>query len=160
MQTAITHKMPQANTSPITSLNYWLDMVVCHVTPQKPGDVTKIAEMCLDAEKRGDKKRGVWHMACTHFGTLARCPCHPCSVERGEDCNATAPAETEATIRASYAPYDTHAEFEHGFELYNLGVRSSKSAVTISGYSGVALQAFERGMECAMRVRRLKGGLR
>lgn len=55
---------------------------------------------------------------------------------------------TEATIRASYAPYNTMPAFEEGFRAYTRGTSSQYWNV------GVDAQAFDRGMECAMRLGR------
>jgi hypothetical protein len=61
--------------------------------------------------------------------------------------------ETEASIRASYAPYDEMPEFEEGFRCYQRGGSSSEYWAV-----GAAAQAFDRGFEAAMRVRRLQRG--
>jgi hypothetical protein len=43
-----------------------------------------------------------------------------------------------------YAPYHTFPEFEEGFNAYNAGC-------SYTLYENVAAQAWDRGVECAMR---------
>ena len=52
------------------------------------------------------------------------------------------------SIKAEYAPYHTHAAFAFGYDCYELGAYEH-------GFNGVAAQAFDRGLEAAMRVARM-----
>lgn len=52
-----------------------------------------------------------------------------------------------AAIKAEYAPYHTMPAFTFGYDCYDLGIYES-------GFTGVAAQAFDRGLEAAMQVAR------
>jgi hypothetical protein len=56
------------------------------------------------------------------------------------------------SIKAEYAPYHTHAAFDFGYDCYELGAYEH-------GFTGVAGQAFDRGLEAAMKVQRLARGI-
>ena len=52
------------------------------------------------------------------------------------------------TIAAEYAPYNLYPAFQKGFDAYNAGRISNPHGDTADG------QAWDRGAECAMRVKR------
>ncbi len=59
----------------------------------------------------------------------------------------TAYIDTDA-LKAEYAPYHTFPEFQWGFDDYN------DSQVRRTPLPGVAGQAYDRGAEAAMRIKR------
>jgi hypothetical protein len=52
------------------------------------------------------------------------------------------------SIAKEYAPYDTLAEFAEGYAAYGTSLQR------FNKYDGYKAQAFDRGLECAMRVKR------
>jgi hypothetical protein len=54
-------------------------------------------------------------------------------------------------IHHSYRPYDTMPEYWAGFVAYNSGIYRDYPA----GFTGVQMQAWDRGQNAAMRVRQL-----
>lgn len=52
-----------------------------------------------------------------------------------------------AAIKSTYAPYHTMPAFQFGYDCYALNIYKS-------GFTGVAAQAFDRGLDCAARVAR------
>jgi hypothetical protein len=61
--------------------------------------------------------------------------------------------ETEATICASYHPWNLNPVFQAGLDIYMNGYDVEFNRAPLSE---VHKQAFDRGMECAMRVARLR----
>lgn len=51
-------------------------------------------------------------------------------------------------IKAEYAPYNTHPQFEQGYNDYMAGTTRISSPDQVSG------QAYDRGMNAALKVRR------
>ncbi len=56
--------------------------------------------------------------------------------------------KTVNKLRGEYAPYDRMPAFDEGLEDYERGFDRSPR------YHGIAGQAYDRGAECAMRMRR------
>lgn len=54
-------------------------------------------------------------------------------------------------IAKEYAPYDTLVEFAEGYAAYGF---TSVNPYDGSQHKGYKAQAFDRGLECAMRVQR------
>jgi hypothetical protein len=57
--------------------------------------------------------------------------------------------KTIQEFRAEYAPYDKMTAFDEGMRDYGHGNVSDN-------YNGVDAQAYDRGLECAMRIARLE----
>ena len=57
--------------------------------------------------------------------------------------------KTVKRVRAEYAPFDRHSEFDVGMVDYILGIDLSDQ------YDGIQGQAYDLGMECAARLKGL-----
>ena len=60
--------------------------------------------------------------------------------------------KTYQQIAAEYAPYNSHPAFDKGAEAFMAGTYACPFA------DGVSIQAWDRGMEAAMRYARQFGG--
>jgi hypothetical protein len=60
-------------------LTYWRHLVQTNIRNVTPEQALSIAQMCQDAERKGENC-GVWHQSARYFGH--RCNCVPCRREQ------------------------------------------------------------------------------
>jgi hypothetical protein len=74
-----------------------------------------------------------------------------CRKRQARSAVSSNPGEQAMVKREDYAPYDKMAAFEYGIKCYNDG---TDQEVDLDGVEG---QAFDRGCEYAMKLRREQG---
>ena len=74
--------LPEAKTMK-NAFQIWRDRVAGATTGLTGDQIDRIAQRCEAAEASGEPT-GVWHEAAIEFGTLAVCPCVPCTKARAK----------------------------------------------------------------------------